>query len=381
MIAGLALLPSGSARVAAHASVHRRAATLHTVAAPAKPKAAAVAKPQIPTAADVYNRSLTAEALYSYKGHQVTTYWRTGRTIRVLIQHMRPNWRKIEYLAPDSLRGDILISNGREEWRYDAEHNTLYRHVVAAEKPLESDIPVKYEQLRANYILSFLPTTQIYAERKTFVLSITRKNNRTLARRLWIDANTGLVLKREAYSETGKLNVTVAFSDIDYHPHLTLASFNRPAAPPDRTAGSKIRDAHEMDRAEQPVPVTQTTVQLDGKAYAPKSIDEFRLTSAAIVNRAGKKPVLHLRYTDGLVLVSVFEQLRTHTARPTRVPATMMPVQIGVTPGHITRHASLVTLNWDTPALNVTMLGEMSRDRMIDLAKQFGQTDVAGAPK
>jgi outer membrane lipoprotein-sorting protein len=345
--------------------------SLHIVAPAAKPPVQPT-KPRIPTAADVYNRSLVADTLYSYRGHQVTTYWRTGRAIRVLIKHMAPNWRRIDFLAPDRLRGDILVSNGSKELRYDASTKTLHSHVVAANKPSDSDVPVKYEQLRANYILSFLPRPQIYSDRKCFVLSITRKNNRTLARRLWIDAATGLVLKREGYSETGKLNVSVAYTDINFHPKLTKADFTLPAGKSTANAVAKTAAVHEADQSEKPVSVANAPKMLDGKAFAPRGVDEFRLTSAAAVMRAGKNPVLHLRYSDGLMLVSVFEQQRTHTNRPTRVPPSMKTVMIGKTAGHMARHASLVTLNWDTPTLNMTMIGEISAARMLDLAEDFG---------
>jgi len=313
-----------------------------------------------------------AEARYSYRGHQITTYWRTGRAIRVLITHLAPNWRRIEYLAPDRLRGNVLISDGHQEWRYDASSNWLHRHTVAADKPSPQDMPVKYSQLRANYDLAFLPKSQDFADRKTFVLTITRKSNHVLARKMWIDAATGLVLKREAYSETGKMNVTVAFSDIDYHAKLTRATFAPPGSQANQSGIKKVKDVKEPDHVEQTVPVKAAAGMLGGEAFAPRGVDEFRLTSAAIVSRPGKKPVLHLRYTDGLVLVSVFEQTRTQTKRPTRVPSTMKPVAIGKTTGHLAHHASVVTVNWDTPTLNMTMIGEVSDARMLDLAADFG---------
>jgi len=327
---------------------------------------------KMPTAVDVYNRSLMAETRYSYRGHQITTYWRTGRAIRVLITHLAPSLRRIEYLAPDRLRGNILISDGHQEWRYDASSKWLHRHPVAADKPSPQDIPVKYSQLRANYDLAFMPGTQVSADRQAFVLTITRKSNHVLARKLWIDAGTGLVLKREAYSETGKMSVTVAFSDIDYHVKLTRSAFAPPGSQPDQPGIKKIKDLKEPERVEQTVPIKAAAGMLGGAAFAPHGVDEFRLTSAAIVNRPGKKPVLHLRYTDGLVLVSVFEQTRTQTKRPTRVPSTMKPVAIGKSTGHLAHHASVVTVNWDTPTLNMTMIGEVSDARMLDLAADFG---------
>src|SRR5580704_12079884 len=43
------------------------------------------AAPKIPSAADVYQRSLAAADDCTYRAHQITIYWRTGRTIRVLV--------------------------------------------------------------------------------------------------------------------------------------------------------------------------------------------------------------------------------------------------------------------------------------------------------
>ena len=83
----------------------------------------------------------------------------------------------------------------------------------------------------------------------------------------------------------------------------------------------------------------------------------------------GRRPVRHRRYSAGLNLVSVFEQRRTPPGRPTLVPPGQRVLFIGRTPVHIARRASLTTLNWDTPALNITLMGEMGLSTLRALAQ------------
>lgn len=98
------------------------------------------------------------------------------------------------------------------------------------------------------------------------------------------------------------------------------------------------------------VSLQTSPVQLAGKASAPAELAGYRLIGAT-TTKISLRRVLHLRYSDGLNLVSVFEQRRTQPGPPTLVPSGQRVVLIGKTPVHIGHRASLTTLNWDTPAL------------------------------
>ena len=328
----------------------------------AKPptKSRAQAKPFVPTAESLFVQVLRSDDLFPYKGRQITTYWRTGRATEVLVFHRPVEDRRLQFLNPEPQRGRLLVSDGAEQWEYEPHDKTL-RHRRLSPGALDDDDLLSYTLLRANYLLSVDPKPRTVAERKTYLVTIKRPTGGTLARRFWIDRGSGLILKREIYGEDGKLAVTVGFSDITYHAALASSLFNLSSL-------AKTVRVSELPTAEIAAPLGTLRTHLGGFASAPATLGGYRLVGAT-TTKIGRHPVLHLRYSDGLNLVSVFEQRRTQPGRPTLVPAGMRVVSIGATPVHVGHRASLTTLNWDTPTLNITLMGEMGLTTLRTLAQ------------
>ena len=229
------------------------------------------------------------------------------------------------------------------------------RHRLLSAGSLDDDDLLSYTLLRANYLLAVDPTPRTYADRRVWLVSIKHPGSLTLARRFWIDAGSGLILKREIYHTEDKPAVTVAFTDISFHPKSGPAfDLSKLAA----SSGGRVRLIEDSTTTEEPIPVASLRSQLGGQAYVPPALDGYRVVGASSTV-VGGKPLLHLRYSDGLNLVSLFEQRRTQPLRPTLPRPGMRETQIGTVRGHVSRRASLTTLNWDTPALNVTLMGEM----------------------
>ncbi len=313
-----------------------------------------------PTAESLFVKVLRSDDLYPYKGRQITTSWQTGRVTEALVLHRPADDRRIQFLNPERERGRLLVSDGTQQWDYNP-HHKLLRHRRLSPGALDDDDLLSYTLLRANYLLAVDPKPHMVADRKTYLVTIKRPQGQTLARRFWIDAGSGLILKRETYLDDGKLSVTAVFSDITYHTALASALFT--------LAGlAKTMRVADLPTAETAVSLPALPKQLAGKASAPASLAGYRLVGAT-TTKIGQRPVLHLRYSDGLNLVSLFEQRRTQPGRPTLVPPGMRVTQIGATPVHIARRASLTTLNWDTPALNTTLMGEMGLSTLRALAQ------------
>ena len=319
-----------------------------------------------PTAESLFVKVLRSDDLYSYKGRQITTYWRTGRLMEVLVFHRPTDDQRIQFLNPEIERGRLLVTqDGTQQWDYDP-HQKLLRHRRLSPGALDDDDLLSYTLLRANYLLAVDPKPHVIADRKTYVVTIKRPAGQTLARRFWIDAGSGLILKREIYRDDGKLAVTVTFSDITYHALFASSLF---------TLSSLTRTVRvvELPTAETAIPLSSVRSQLAGKASAPVSLAGYRLVGAT-TTKIGERPVLHLRYSDGLNLVSLFEQRRTQPSRPTLVPPGMRVTHIGATSVHIARRASLTTLNWDTATLNTTLMGEMGLSTLRTLAQSALQS-------
>lgn len=315
---------------------------------------------RVPSAESLFVKVLRADDLFSYQGRQITTYWRVGRTTEVRVFHRPLDDRRIVYLNPESQRGRLLVSDGRQQWQFDPRRREL-RHRRLSPGALDDDDLLSYTLLRANYLLDVQPQPRVWADRRVYLVTIKRPRGHTLARRFWVDAGSGLILKREAYRDDGKLAVTVAFSDIAYRPSPAgLFSLSALA----RRRGVRVVETRSPQ--EMPLPLPAARAQLGGRAYVPATLSGYRLVGASSTV-VGRKTLLHLRYSDGLNLVSLFEQPRTQPRRPTLVRG-MRATRIGPVAGYVSHRASLTTLNWDTATLNVTLIGELGAVTMRDLA-------------
>lgn len=350
------LLLAAPAFAVSHASaVPRRQATPRRHAAVVRPA------PHVPTAENLFVKILSADDLFTYKARKVTIYWRTGQTTAVNVFHRPVEDRRIYYLSPKSQHGLLIVSDGREEWQYDPHAKELSHRRLSPGAQEEDDL-LSYTLLRANYFLTVDPKLRVYADRAVSLVTIKRPIGHTLARRFWVDTGTGLILKREIYGDDGELAVTTTFSEITYHPKPSPETFSLAAV-------SRLRGVHTVENpspSEDLIKPALVPGQLTGKAYAPPSLAGYRLVGASTTTTGGR-PLLHLRYSDGLNLVSLFEQQRTQARRPTRVRG-MQKAQIGSVPAYVSHRASLTTYNWDTPTLNVTLMGEMGVKALYALA-------------
>jgi outer membrane lipoprotein-sorting protein len=367
LVALFAAAPGQAQQIAHHSKRYAHVRLTHSfamVVPVAKSPRLLPPKPHpLPTAAALYQRSLHADDLFSYRGRQVTTYWRTGHTVAVLVAHRAPSQRRIDYLAPDAQRGRSLVTDEHQEWQFDPRSSRLLHRLRAANADAVEDAAQSYDLLRTNYILQVLPQTKTVADRKAYLVTMTRRTNHALARKLWIDASTGLVLKRENYREDGKLVLTVAYTDLSFRAPLPRSLFD--LAPLAHRAGVHL--VEEKAAEEKSLPLNAVRGQWGGTVIVPPSLAGYRLVSAGL-SSDGAKPMLHLRYSDGLNLVSLFELPRTQTKKPTRVPASMRPVQIGRSAGHVSHRASLTAFNWDKGGLNLTLMGEIAEPALQALA-------------
>jgi len=315
---------------------------------------AATRLPRVQNAAELYKLSRDADELYSYRGKQVTSAWKVGRTLAVNVSHRAGAWDRIDYIAPDRLRGHSLVSNGHLEWQLNPQTKTITVRPVSPRSHDVAEDATGYSLLKNNYTLSLGSVPEVVSNRKALVLTITRKANHKIARRLWIDAVTKLVLRREVFQEDGRLAVSVGFTEIDFHPKFAANDFSIPGM----RGEAGIRVVKAARDPEQPIDIRFVSVQLGRKAIAPANPAGYHLIGAGVLAYKSNRTALHLRYSDGLNLVSLFETQRTLTSRPTRVPSIMRPAHIAGVNVNITHHGSLTTVNWDTKSLNLTLMGE-----------------------
>jgi sigma-E factor negative regulatory protein RseB len=108
-----------------------------------------------------------------------------------------------------------------------------------------------------------------------------------IAGRFWLDAATGLVLRRESFDKAGRLVRSSAFTAVTISPTETPEAADVPVPGLDRTEVSRLRAAG-----------WQVPEHLPG---------DLELFDARLRTHGGQQ-VLHLSYSDGLSTLSLFAQ-------------------------------------------------------------------------
>ncbi len=124
----------------------------------------------------------------------------------------------------------------------------------------------------------------------------------TIAARLWLDAGTGLVLRRELYDATGRTVQAMSYLDVEVTPTT---------APADLTPSLYTGDTLPQYAAEVAAARSAGVAQLRQRGWRfPDDVADLPLSDARTMTAggAGGSAVLHLTYTDGLSTLSVYQQ-------------------------------------------------------------------------
>lgn len=201
---------------------------------------------------------------------------------KVKVYHRAPDQTRTEFLSGGPV-GSVLIQRG--DRHYWLEPGNRVRRVPPRNPPGRMDL------LLENYRVRKLGFEKI-AGRGAVMLAIEPKYPGNPKKHVWIDPRSGLTLKSQVFSSSGELREESAFVEIDCHPTLSDSQFEVPTgAPP----------------LEPPRPV-----QLDFAPRRPRHLPPGYLlvSTSTMLDRRGRV-VHHMRYTDGLNTLSLFEARAT----------------------------------------------------------------------
>jgi hypothetical protein len=148
-------------------------------------------------------------------------------------------------------------------------------------------IPPEPRRLLRNYRVSIQGTAET-AGRGATIGAISSRASGKLVRRIWLDSEKGVVLRAEHYNWEGRLVYSTEFQEIDYAVTLDEEEFETGKLPV---------------RGPRTVPVEVPEAELRKPSYVPAG---FRLIGRPCSVRTKRGNAIHLRYGDGLNVISVF---------------------------------------------------------------------------
>jgi outer membrane lipoprotein-sorting protein len=251
-------------------------------------------------AQDMLRACIDAPKTISYIGEVQTTRWgRSGATAMLArIEHEAPNRTRRLYVAPESAYGDYVVTIGSTSYEFDTKRN----RIVKTQNPvLSSQVALNdnFALLVANY-RAVLGPNEVIAGRQAATVSLVNKYTGVRAMRLWIDRQTKLILAKETYRSNGAITNRTRFDEIRYTNEIPPDLFA--TSPP---TGYTVVFGYRFSTFSTDIDKTTHNAGFDalGPRYLP---DGFSILSADVTDISGVR-TLHLIYSDGLRMVSLFE--------------------------------------------------------------------------
>lgn len=272
------------------------------------------------------------------------------------IEHRAPVLTRRWYSAPQSLYGDQIISRGDTTYNLDVRHKQI---IVSRDDAIDDQVAIddNFTLLTKNYRAVPAPDETIAGRTSEAILLVNKYTGQTVMR-IWIDAETRLVLQKERYAANGAVTYSTRFEQIRYTSDIPRQVFDIPESGYTRTQGP----THGLPSNDLQAVVRAAGFQAKGPKYLPEG---FVPVAGDVTDIKGVRNV-HLLYSDGIRTVSLFENARgasvdmsKYSARPTKVENDdAQYVETGAT----------TLLAWAHDALHYTLVGELSREELVKIA-------------
>jgi negative regulator of sigma E activity len=269
------------------------------------------------------------------------------------IEHRAPDVTERVYLAPEKLKGNMVLVRGARGYFVDPKrHRVVETLNDAVLDPV--DRAEDYALVRLNYRTN-ARSDESFDGRRVKVVGLTNKYTGTTTMVMRIDRSTKLVLDRQEYSVGGTLLSETRFQEVRFAASLPDADFQLPG-------GYTTVNGPQFGTS------TRNVSQLAGTAgfaaRVPKSLPEGFAAIEGHVSKERAGPTVHVLYSDGIRTVSIFEN-----ANGSSIPTPdATPTHVGHNDGEYLQRGRNMLLTWNDGTRQYTLVGDVGIDELKKLA-------------
>jgi len=297
----------------------------------------------LPTPAELGYRGRKVVIDFTQRGPQVTS-------MSVLCQ---PGGR--ERREFHATRG-VLVFDGRSSWQYVPERGIVIRRPSRGEGQ-ETLRPEQVRRASASYEVRGVTAEPIAGRRSRALEFIPRQAGSRPRRRVWVDAETGLILRTEVYGTDDRLSWLSVFEELEYRPVVDQALFTMRVP-----AGARVVDA-----GEEPCLDPEAAERISGlPVMLPAYLPEGFARQCIRARRQRDYREIQVVFGDGLSLLSLFAGTKFHD--PGAGAAAAPQFEIGPWTGQWHELGLVRGISWRTPWARLALLGELSREEMRRIA-------------
>lgn len=277
-----------------------------------------------------------------------------------------------EYLAPEDMAGDVVVTNATTTWSYDASENSARRFDTSGiTQSTQPDYGELVEHYQDRYDVTVDGTTTV-ADRETYVVHLTPKNASqqfTGEMTLWVDTERWFpVQQRSSYTiDNETTTVTTTYHDLRFNTGVSNATFDY-TPPADATVETTtMPSVQRFDSRSAAVDNTSVAVP------DPAVPDDFALEQVTVTEHSGMTSV-RLQYTNDSATLSVSA---AHGADSTSTTANTTDsdaetVQIGDATASYRRFGTTGILSWHCEDTGYGVSGDLSKADLTETARSLG---------
>jgi outer membrane lipoprotein-sorting protein len=297
-----------------------------------------------------YAAELTVERREGAEGKPAT--W------RLAVRYSPPGLYRREILGPAGETLQLIVEDGRTEWIYDPARRKVWQGEPSDPLFKRFGPEEELDRLSDNYDVA-IATGEPVAGRPTWLLSLRSSSDGTLARRLWVDRKSSLLLRSEAFRPDGSPAGSMAMTRLQLGSPQDQALFRFSPPPGSAVVKRAEPDYLALDEAKAAGVEPRLPAWLPS-GYVFESLD---------IMAKGRHNVVHYRFSDGIEVISLFQC-------PPRVRLNLGArlshrVKLSVGRGYRTRTAEGSVLSWNSGGWRFVLVGSVSDETLKRMAESL----------
>lgn len=295
-----------------------------------------------------------------YRGKVVSTVRQGAKSrqfrSRIKMQSQQ-NYEKEFYDSSGRLER-VVYSNQDSEWIYFSKSRMVWKGDAKKTHPKLIPEPAEWELIARNFNLELKPGQKV-ANRNTWLINVVPKVKGKPHRSLWVDQDQYVILKNKEFHPDGTWSAESAFEEIEFPENLEmdLSEFKVPA-------GCEVQN-HGFD----PDYLSLEEVRQSGaRTLMPKHIPQGFVFESADLFSAHGNEISHLRFTDGLNVLSLFES---------SAPVSTRTEELSWTPSSVVNNGVMgfsragKIMHWRSGSRYFTLVGNLSSGSLSRIAQSI----------
>jgi outer membrane lipoprotein-sorting protein len=304
------------------------------------------------------------DSLEDYRGIIVTSFDSDDgkKSMEAKFSFKKPGKSRYEYLSPEEMKGNVMVSDGETMWVYDAGKNEVQKVTMPKYDMPEIDYGEIITDMMEKYNVDLQGSEEI-SNRDCYVLVMTPKDeNVTMKQKMWVDKEYWMPMKIEMEMEFGgkTMKSTVEYRDMEFNVGI-----------PDSEFEFEVPEGANVTEREMPMPkmfasIEEAQEEVDFTILVPEYIPEgYEFERAMVIDIKDGKSV-SLSYKKGAEMLSLTESTDEGITGSLEGAE---KVDINGREGEYMKMGMNKLLRWDCDGLSLSLMGELDKEELLKVAE------------